>query len=256
MTELVVTGSSYGNQYTISKQGEYDAITGKTWNGLIKNYQFVISQISRRVRWQGTMDFAVDVVTGVSPRGLLPSMAWQFAYNDSGEWVHSASTEQETGFDLNGLEPDLGFYINLASDGSISNYGQRVWIDPRPTEKSFKKKPSKAHDLASIIMHETIHAMGVAYDTEGDGFANEFKKHTAYKGGKPFFIGDNAVGIYGGDVPISDLSNSSTHDHVKVVNKKKNLITVMADAGSYDISWRTPTELDFAILKDIGWNVV
>jgi hypothetical protein len=256
MTEQVTSGSAYGNQYTISRQGVVDAITGNQWLGIIKNYQFVINQISKRVRWQGTMDFAVDVVTGVSSRGLLPSMAWQYAYNDSGEWVHSASSEQATGFDLNGQEPDLGFHINLASDGSVSNYGQTVWIDPRPTERSFKKKPQRTHDLASIIMHETLHAMGIAYDINGESFSNAFKRATVYKSGKPYFTGENAVRVYGGDVPISDLSDSSTHDHVKVVNKRNNLITVMADAGSYDISWRKPAELDYAILKDIGWNVI
>jgi hypothetical protein len=82
-TAFVKSGSIYGNKYTISTQGQVGAITGKQWKGIIKDYDFVIAQISKRVRWQGMMDFAVDVITGESIRGRLSSMSWLYAYNES-----------------------------------------------------------------------------------------------------------------------------------------------------------------------------
>jgi len=252
MAELLASGSSYGNQFTISRQGDVDAITGKTWNVIIKNYQFIINEISKRVRWQGTMDFAVDVVTGESPRGLLPSMSWQYSYNEAGEWIHSATYEQATGLDLNGEEPDLGFFINIASDGKIKNHGQDVWVDPKPTTRSFKKKPAKSHDLASIVTHEIVHSMGIAYDVYGD-FANRFKALTTERGGRRYFTGQNAVAIYGDEVP---LATEGSADHIKLENTGKKQWTIMGEWGNYDTSWRKPTELDYAILKDIGWNVI
>lgn len=252
MAEILASGSSYGNQFTISGLGDVDAITGKTWNGIIKNYQFIINEISKRVRWQGTMDFAVDVVTGESPRGLLPAMSWQYAYNEAGEWIHSATYEQATGLDLNGEEPDLGFFINIASDGKIKNYWQDVWVDPKPTTRSFKKKPAKSHDLASIVTHEIVHAMGIAYDVDG-GWTNRFKELTAERGGRRYFTGQNAVATYGDEVP---LATEGSADHIKLENTAKKQWTIMGEWGNYDISWRKPTELDYAILKDIGWNVI
>jgi hypothetical protein len=249
---LVKTNSIYGNQYTISTQGQVDAITGQQWDGIIKDYEFVIAQISKRVRWQGTMDFAVDVVTGASPRGLLPSMSWKYAYNDTGQWLHSATYEQATGIDLNGTEPDLGFFINLASDGSIKNYGHKVWIDPAPSSISFGKKPSGSHDMTSIITHEMLHAMGIAYDPRGV-FGNKFRKLTVETNGRRYFSGLNAISVYGQNVPLASVGSA---DHIKLNNISKKQWTIMSEWGNYDISWRTPTALDFAILKDIGWNVV
>ncbi len=198
------------------------------------------------------MDFMVDVVTGASSRGLLPSMAWQYAYDESGEWVHSATHEQATGIDLNGEEPDLGLFINLASDGALKNYGKAVWADPSPSLKSFKKKPAKFHDLVSIITHETLHAMGISYDAEG-GWVNSFKELTVERDGQKYFTGANAVSMYGSEVPLATVGSG---DHIKLDNTAKKQWTIMGEWGNYDISWRTPTALDFAILKDIGWNVI
>jgi len=252
MSELLASGSAFGNSYTISRQGQVDSITGRQWSGILESYQFAINQLSRRVRWQGTMDFSVDVVTGASKRGLLPSMSWQYGYDDAGQWVHSASSEQANGIDLNKGEPDLGFFIYLAIDGKIKNYGSDVWIDPKPSLRSFRNKPSKSDDLASIITHELVHSMGVAY-AENIDWSNRYTDLTVEREARRYFVGQNAVLLFGSDVPIGTAGDL---DHFKLDNSTKKQWTIMGELGNYDISWRTPTALDFAILKDIGWSVI
>ena len=132
-------GTFLGNNYTIkmlgdneeeiSEQGRGDAfVVGRNVfseeqvKGILDNYEYVIKSISKTLSWKGTLDFVV-VIEGDKryPTGLLPSMAFEHGEDLSGDAgvllgtnedrVHVATYEQLSGIDLNGDEPDLGFYI-------------------------------------------------------------------------------------------------------------------------------------------------
>ena len=74
--------------------------------------------------------------------------------------VHVATYEQLTA-NLNGDEPDLGFYINVTENNEFKNFDSYVWIEANPTSYS-NLGYSGQHDLISIITHEITHAMGLA----------------------------------------------------------------------------------------------
>ncbi len=118
--------------------------------------------------------------------------------------------------------------------------------------ENFKKKPEKFQDLTSIIAHEIVHAMSVAHDIDG-GWTNSFKELTLKRNRRRYFAGANAMSVYGNQVALTTVGSA---DHIKLDSTAKKQWTIMGEWGNYDISWRTPTDLDFAILKDIGWNVV
>lgn len=260
---IVDSGKMRGNKYTISTSGDVDAITGKQWKGIIDNYKFSIGEIAERVRWKGSMDFDVEVVTRNRydwpswwfKQGLMPSMNDMDGWDERrGVWTHSATHEQRTGVDLNGKQPDLGFYIVWPKSGKFKSNNNSVWIDPRPEKGSHKNKPRKFDDLISVITHELLHAMGFSYWKKNNQFANhpdnKFTRLTKEKNGKLFFTGKHAKKVYGSNVPIAD------DGHIDLENTPENYWTAVTLYGDTVTDIRTPSELDFAILKDIGWKVI
>jgi len=254
--KIVDSGKINGNKYTISASGDVDVITGKQWKGIVDNYRFSIGQIAKGVRWKGTMDFDVEVVTGNRydwpswwfKKGLLPSMNGMDGFDKRrGVWTHSATHEARTGVDLNGKQPDLGFYIVWPKSGKFKSNGNDVWIDPSPAKGSHKNKPRKSDDLISVITHELLHAMGFDYWRKSN---NKYTALTVERNGKLFFTGKHAKAVYGSDVPIAK------DGHIKLKNTSKNYWTAVTLYGDTVTDIRTPSELDFAILKDIGWKVI
>ena len=60
---------------------------------------------------QWILDFLQDSYVNTDsnkPTGVVSAIAFNMATNSSGERVHSATHEQETGEDLNGITVDLG----------------------------------------------------------------------------------------------------------------------------------------------------
>ena len=214
------------------------------------------------------MDFGINVNTDSNkPTGVVSAIAFNMATNSSGERVHSATHEQETGEDLNGITVDLGMNISLQDSydpeiGQLTVYSANLWFDPNPNPNSFSNKPGNDgstdspldyFDFISIVYHEVFHSMGIAYDPNNPNNSNRYSDNVlpADSEGNSYYSSDRANAILEGGILLDD----ELLDHWNLgppVNGK--VVTIMNSAGYYDFSWRDPADIDWAVIQDIGWT--
>ena len=279
-------GTFLGNSYTIKMLGDneeeiYAQGTGNAFvvgrgvfseeqvKGIMDNYEYVIKTISKTLTWKGTLDFVV-VVQGDTghPTGLLPSMAFQHGEDLTGDAgvllgtnedrVHVATYEQLTGIDLNGDEPDLGFYINITENNEFKNFGVDVWIDPDPNLTSYSNLPEGQHDLISIITHEIAHAMGLAGTLDPYWSVNHYSKSLTEKDGQYYYSSDRITNLLGKDLYTEYEAGRSDDDsldhHVLDPEGGISGIASLMSGEMYSQRWSEPGPIEYAILYDSGWT--
>jgi hypothetical protein len=279
-------GTFLGNNYTIKMLGDneeeiYAKGTGNAFvvgrdvfseeqvKGILDNYEYVIKSISKTLSWKGTLDFVV-VVQGDTghPTGLLPSMAFQHGEDLTGEAgvllgtnedrVHVATYEQLTGIDLNGDEPDLGFYINVTENNEFKNFDSYVWIDPTPNLTSYSNLPEGQHDLISIITHEITHAMGLAGTLDPYWSVNHYSKSLTEKDGQYYYSSERITNLLGKDLYTEYEAGRSDDDsldhHVLDPEGGISGIASLMSGEMYSQRWSEPGPIEYAILYDSGWT--
>lgn len=97
------------------------------------------------------------------------------------------------------------------------------------------------YDFYSVAMHEVFHILGFgqsdAYDADVSG--NQF-------------VGSNVQALYGGPVNLNTASGDTGHFAQNVTYQGKTAAMTPALVNGLR---RVSTELDFAVLKDIGYNI-
>ena len=263
------SGSFAKNKYTIDIYGkEISKLSEETKTLILDNTEYVIKDLATKMSWKGTMDFGINVNTDSNkPTGVVSAIAFNMATNSSGERVHSATHEQETGEDLNGITVDLGMNISLQDSydpeiGQLTVYSANLWFDPNPNPNSFSNKPGNDgstdspldyFDFISIVYHEVFHSMGIAYDPNNPNNSNRYSDNVlpADSEGNSYYSSDRANAILEGGILLDD----ELLDHWDLgppVNGK--VVTIMNSAGYYDFSWRDPADIDWAVIQDIGWT--
>ena len=263
------SGSFAENKYTIDIYGkEISKLSDETKTLILDNTEYVIKDLSTKMSWKGTMDFGINVNTDSNkPTGVVSAIAFNMATNSSGERVHSATHEQETGEDLNGITVDLGMNISLQDSydpeiGKLTVYSANLWFDPNPNPNSFSNKPSNDgstdspldyFDFISIVYHEVFHSMGIAYDPNNPNNSNRYSDNVlpADSEGNIYYSSDRANAILEGGILLDD-DILGHWDLGPPVNGK--VVTIMNSAGYYDYSWREPADIDWAVIQDIGWT--
>ena len=279
-------GTFLGNNYTIKMLGDNeediyakgtnnayvvgrDVFSEEQVKGILDNYEYVIKSISKTLTWKGTLDFVV-VVQGDTdhPTGLLPSIAFQHGEDLTGDAgallgtnmdrVHVATYEQLTGIDLNGDEPDLGFYISVTENNEFKNYGSDVWIDPKPGPSSYSNLPKGHHDLISIITHEITHAMGLAGTLDPYWSVNHYSKSLTEIDGKYYYSSERIANLIGKDLYTeydTGRSDDNSLDH-HVLDPEGGIsgINSLMSGEMYSQRWNEPGPIEYAILYDSGWT--
>ena len=222
------SGSFVGNNYTIDIYGkEVGQLNEETKKLILDNTEYVIKDLSTKISWKGSMDFGINVNTDAEKNdGIVSAIAFNFAENSLGESVHSATHEQRTGEDLNGISIDLGFNVSLqddydTNDGKLETYNSTLWFDPDPNPKSFTNKPINDgssgnqidyYDFISIVYHELFHSMGIAFDPNRP---NEFSKNIlpADNDGNIYYSSDRVKAILDNGILLDDYNNVGGGDH-------------------------------------------
>ena len=255
------SGSFAENKYTIDIYGkEISKLSDETKTLILDNTEYVIKDLSTKMSWKGTMDFGINVNTDSNfPEGIVSAISFNMGTDSSGKKVHSATHEQETGEDLNGITIDLGMNISLSEVGKLSVYKANLWFDPNPNPNSFSNKPSNDgstdsptdyFDFISIVYHEVFHSMGISKDPNN---ANRYSNNIlpADSEGNIYYSSDRANAILEGGILLDD-DILGHWDLGPPVNGK--VVTIMNSAGYYDFSWREPADIDWAVIQDIGWT--
>jgi len=255
------SGSFANNKYTIDIYGkEISKLSDETKTLILDNTEYVIKDLSTKMSWKGTMDFGINVNTDSNkPTGIVSAISFNMGTDSSGKKVHSATHEQETGEDLNGITIDLGMNISLSEVGKLAVYKANLWFDPNPNPNSFSNKPSNDgstdsptdyFDFISIVYHEVFHSMGISKDPNN---ANRYSNNIlpADSEGNIYYLSDRANAILEGGILLDD-DILGHWDLGPPVNGK--VVTIMNSAGYYDLSWREPADIDWAVIQDIGWT--
>jgi len=99
--------------------------------------------------------------------------------------------------------------------------------------------PQTDRDIYLTALHEIGHVLGI-----GQGTA--FEDHRIQNNGKYYFVGENAMKVYGGAVPMFD----SCH-----IDGNFGMLSVTAYPSDNFYNNRQITNLDKAILQDMGYHV-
>ena len=156
-----------------------------------------------------------------------------------------------TGKDPNGEKPDLEVIFE-------PDYFKTLWWDPRPDLRT-DRVPSGKLDAYSVVLHEFGHALAFngwldpkTGEIPGE-FVSSYDRHVRYDGKNFFFVGPQAVKLWGGPVPLARTNNNYHHvcetptgrDALLKVDLMNGI--VMQYGQRYDV-----TLLDLAILYDCG----
>ena len=256
------SGSFAGNKYTIDIYGpKINQLKEENIKSILDNTEYAIKDLSTKMSWKGTMDFGINVNTDTSkPDGVVSSIAFQKGANSLGEKIHSATHEQKTGEDLNGISVDLGFNISIQDDydpedGELEIYNMIVWFDPNPNPNSFSNKPANDGssgqepgyedyvDFLSVVYHELFHSMGIAFDGSSNdtNLTNEYTKNLlpADSDGNIYYSSERTESIIEGGVLIRDYMNVGGGDHFDLGDPVNGIVKTLDNIATSNIEWNS-----------------
>jgi Ca2+-binding RTX toxin-like protein len=204
---------------------------------------------------QGTISVQINIVelssdqaNGHSPMMVFDHFSNGFSINEPG-----TANELRTGVDSAPGWPDIE--INVDPD-YVFNW---LWFDPNPGASN-PIVPGNRLDAVSMFLHEMAH--GLAFDGFRDWatgvlpsiYMSPYDENVVLSGGHRYFVGANAMAVYGGPVMLTDgiylhYGNTPGWSNTDLTHGLMN--------GVYFISGRRfeISELDLAILKDCGLQV-
>lgn len=208
-------------------------------------------------RLQGNSSIEVDILFNDSiARATGRSAVSSFVTQRNGLIIaeQGMAAEVRTGIDPNGSAADVEFVFN-------SDYLQNeLWFDPAPNSAN-PVIPANRTDAYSVLLHEFGHALtfnGWQNSFDGsyqDQFRSTYDELKVFDGDNFFFIGENAMSLYGGPVPVTygnstHLGNQAPRPGADLVPDDLMNGELFRRGFRYGIS-----ELNWAIVADTGLTV-
>ena len=207
------------------------------WSRYITGYGPLVIEINIDPAAGGRADGAptIDTVSGTLDGRTLATPA--------------SIDELTTGQQPAGVTSDIT--INLDA-GYLS---QDMWLNPTPGDGA--AVPSNEVDGVSVLTHEIGHGLGFGGFTTPTGTLGPYEtlfdhyiQHEA--NGTAYFVGPNAEAVYGGPVPLTTLDNGEAYAHVgNSVNGPLGQ-DLMNGVAFYEGQTYSISNVDLAILKDVG----
>ena len=263
---------------------ERDVLSGLSFQFLIDdpNHQFdafpllrtdlnAVGQIySSLLNGRGTVEVRV-VPNNNIPRSEGSTVGVFPAGTSNGVAVYepAALAEATTGVDPNGTGPEIELDFNTQS------FLPQCWFDPSGAARTAPVPPGKT-DFISVAVHEMLHGFGFqgyraisgpGYGTLPAGYESSYDALTRFgtgaNAGLLYFLGPRATAVYGGPVPLtsvgpSDPLTSQNFYHLgnPAGRPGANLLGDVMNGVVFSEGTRyTVSNLDLAILADMGWDV-
>ncbi|MBR0668260.1 hypothetical protein GXW71_28160 [Roseomonas hellenica] len=208
----------------------------------------------------GTLELQVTIAQTPSNAATGGPGTWGFAFKRAldgrsvDQYDPGTLTEIRSGVDRNGAAPDA--VITIDPDKLNAAFGG-FWFDPNPFD-AIHQVPANLTDGLSVLAHEIGHALGLSgyRDDRGnfDTVVSGFDAFVSFINGSPFFNGPNAVSVYGGLVPLTPAPGNLYH--YGDLRSGGLLGGVMNPYTPTVGTEREITELDLAILEDIGYQII
>ena len=199
---------------------------------------YLKSQIETACRWWEDR-IATDLPT--TKAGTSYTL-WEDAYTDSARYVKKTLTKDVDDLLVYARTYTSDQYWAYTSAGTTLSqfyFVAEVCFNTRPEGQSWDNDgvsaPNENNRFVHTFAHELGHALGI--NSGLASYADDIKTIN----GASYLTGPNAVAAYGGYVPLRDLSHPDF-----------GVNSVMASSRTHDV----PTNIDFAILKDVGFNIL
>lgn len=191
-----------------------------------------------------SLEVDFHIVSGYANRGGGRALATSPEVTSDNKVTAAAGSvfELRTGQDPNGESPDIEVFF----DGDFLT--KWYWIDPLDGST----KPPNMNNLVEVIAHELGHALGFNGFSDWATYAlgsygTRFDRLIQIQNGLPYFVGEQAMALYGGAVPLTagnvfHVGNTTTPLNTDLMNG-----LVFRTDVRYLVS-----ALDVAILSDMG----
>lgn len=208
---------------------------------------------SSYISGMGSIDIQFIVnSTPTSANGYYANGGWTASAavgSDNGHTVFEsgAAYELATGNDLNGTQPDIVVHID-------PNF-QNLQLDPNASPSA------NQIDGLGLFEHEIAHGLGFGGfrdKTTGALGTNESiwdKLTTIASDGTAYFTGATAEAIYGSAVPETSIKNGEQYAHVSNSASDRVANDLMTGLFFHSGQKYAISDLDLAILKDMGLDV-
>lgn len=191
-----------------------------------------------------TLEVDFHIVTNYANRGGGRALATSPEVTTDDKVTAAAGTafELRTGQDPNGANADIEVFF----DGDFLT--KWYWIDPLDGST----KPPNTNNLVEVIAHELGHALGFNGFSDWATYAlgsygTRFDRLIQIQNGLPYFIGEQAMALYGGAVPLT----AGNVFHVGNTTTPLNTDLMNGLVFRTDIRYLV-SALDVAILSDMG----
>ena len=231
---------------------------------LVYDLQQAIGVWSQYILGTGTLVVALDIASNpVGREGGGPTSSSFIGANSQGFNVFEPSSlyELTTGQHVSGTASDITITIDPRYFAHLDLVSNLTYSSPVPNNE---------YNPIVVFLHELMHGFGMAGWYSGAGnlpgnYESPFDALIEKTSSGAFFTGANAEAVFGGPVPLT--TNSSTENYYHFGNQQSDFSKTPSTVQDpltldlmngivffYDYQYAI-SNLDLAVLKDIGYNI-